>query len=124
MVNEPPTTGDAPAQPQTNTAGQPPTDKPATPPKADIKEVEFEGYKFNVNFDVIDDVENIEIIDKIENQNNVVAIIDFLKSMIGHGQYEIMKEYFVKKDGKFKISKLTGIYQAIFDKFDPKDSPS
>lgn len=99
-------------------ADQPPA--PVEPPKNEIKSVTYDGYTFKVNFDLIDDVENVELIDKIENQKNLKAIVDFLVSIVGAAEYEKLKAYFVKKDGRFKLSKLGELYEAIFAEFDPK----
>ena len=89
--------------------------------KGELIDVEFEGYKFKVDTGLLDDVDALDLIDKIENQSNMKAIVDFLQYLIGPDGYEQMKAYFVKKEGRFKISKLTQIYVAIFEKFDPKD---
>lgn len=114
----------APAAP----APTPPTDKP-TPPtpvdfKGEVKEVEFEGYKFTVDTGLMDDVEVLDMLDQIENQDRPRVIIDFLVLLLGQAGYETMKAYYVKKDGRFKLSTLTGIYQNIFADFDPKGLPS
>lgn len=89
--------------------------------KTDIVEVEHDGYKFKVDTGMIDDVDVLDLIDKIENQNNMKAIVDLLEYLIGVEGYKQMKAYFVKKEGRFRISTLSKIYVAIFEKFDPKD---
>lgn len=93
---------------------------PAETPKPEIKDVTIDGYTFKVNFDMVDDVDNVELIDKIENQQNLKAIVDFLQNLLGADEYENLKAYFVKKDGRFRLSKLGDVYQAIFEQFDPK----
>lgn len=106
--------------PQTPTAPEPaPAPDDAT--KSEIKDVTYDGYTFQVNTDLIDDVDAIELIDKIENQQNLKAIIDFLDYLIGKDEYEKLKAYFVEKDGRFKLTKLGELYQAILEQFDPKD---
>ena len=89
--------------------------------KGEIINIDFEGYKFVVDTGLMDDVDALEMIDSIENKNNMKTIVDFLHYLIGPEEYEKLKAYFVKKDGRFKISTLSKIYVAIFDKFDPKD---
>jgi hypothetical protein len=102
-------------------APEPTGDAPAAQaPTPAIKDVTIDGYTFPVNFDAVDDVENVELIDKIENQANVAAIVEFLQRLLGADEYQKLKDYFVQKDGRFKLSKLGDIYQAIFEKFDPK----
>ncbi len=88
--------------------------------KGELKEVDFEGYKFNVNTDLIDDVEVLELIDRIESKNQIIAVVDFLDYLIGRDEYEKMKAHFVEKEGRFKMTKLMKVYEAIFEKFDPK----
>lgn len=116
-------------QPQPDaTAPTPPTDTPAPPAppdfKGEIKDVEFEGYKFTVDTSKMDDVEVLDMLDQIEHQDRPRVIIDFLVLLLGQAGYDEMKAYYVKKDGRFKLSTLTGIYQNIFADFDPKGLPS
>lgn len=88
--------------------------------KPEIKDVTFEDYTFQVNTDLIDDVDAVDLIDKIENQQNLKAIVDFLQYLLGVEGYDQLKAHFVEKDGRFRLSKLGNIYQAIFARFDPK----
>jgi nicotinic acid mononucleotide adenylyltransferase len=90
------------------------------PAKSTIQEVNIDGYSFKIDTDRIDDVEILDTIDAIENQKKLKEIITFLEFLIGKDGYNSLKDYFVKKDGKFKLSKLFEVYQAIFEKFDPK----
>lgn len=92
--------------------------------KPEIREVEIDGYKFQVNTDFVDDVEIVDMIDEIENKKNLKAIVEFLKYLIGDAGYENIKSFYVKKDGRFRLTKLTEVYQAIFENLDPKDLPS
>lgn len=110
-----------PAQPIP--AGQPatpPVTPPADEPKNTIRKVEYDGYKFEIDEELLDDVELLEMIDGIENGERPALIMTLLKKLVGEDGYEDMKAYFVKKDGRFKMSKLSGIYQGIFENFDPK----
>jgi len=93
-------------------------DKEATPT---TKELEFEGYKFTVDTDLIDDVEALEIIDRIENKGQIAAVVPFLSFLIGKDGYEQMKAHFVKTEGKFRATKLAEVYKIIINNFDPKD---
>lgn len=94
----------------------------ATEKKDDnLKELEAEGYKFTVDTDLLDDVEAFEHIDRIENKNQVTAIVPLMEFLIGKEGFADMKAYFVKKEGKFRVTKLTKVYQVIIDNFDPKD---
>lgn len=103
-------------------AGQPAT-PPVAPPKEPenkVRDIEFDGYKFQLDEELLDDVELLEFIDGIENGEKPALIITLLEKLIGKDGYQEMKAYFVKKDGRFKMSKLMEIYQAIFENFDPK----
>lgn len=92
-----------------------------TPPAVStIKNVTVDGYSFEIDTDRIDDVEILDTIDAIENQKQLKEIITFLKYLVGDEGYEALKAYFVEKDGKFKLSKLFSVYEAIFKEFDPK----
>lgn len=92
--------------------------------KTTVKELELDGYKFTVDTDLIDDVEAFELIDRIENKQQVAAIVPLLKYLIGKDGYEQMKEHYVKTTGRFRASKLSEVYQVIVAGFDPKDLPS
>jgi hypothetical protein len=90
------------------------------PKESTIKSATVGGYEFTFDTDKIDDVEILDTIDAIENQKKLKEIITFLQYLIGADGYEKLKAYFVNKDGKFKLSKLFEVYQAIFEQFDPK----
>jgi len=102
------------AQPETT---QP---EPTAPVSETIKDLEIDGYKFQVDTDLLDDVEAFEHIDRIENKNQVAAIVPLLHFLIGKDGYQAMKAHFTKLDGKFRITKLSKVYQVIIENFDPK----
>lgn len=97
-----------------------PTKENTKAKKSAPKELEFEGYKFKVDTDLLDDVEAFEIIDRIENKGQVAAVVPLLKFLIGDSGYEAMKAHFVKKEGRFRVSKLSKVYEVIVENFDPK----
>lgn len=88
--------------------------------KGEVIDINYEGYEFKVDTALLDDVDALEMIDSIENQNNMKSIVDFLQYLIGKDGYNQMREYFIAKEGRFRISTLSKIYVAIFEKFDPK----
>lgn len=88
--------------------------------KDGLKELEIDGYKFTVDTDLLDDVEVFENIDRIENKGQVVAIVPLLHFLIGKQGYEDMKDHFVKTEGRFRLTKLSKVYQTIIEDFDPK----
>lgn len=101
----------------------PKTDEKAVgiaPPAGDkIKEVTVQGYTFKFDAEKIDDVEVIEMAAKIE-EGQTAKIIEFVKFLLGDDGYTDMKNFFVTQDGKFKLTTLLKIFEAIFEKFDPK----
>ena len=84
-----------------------------------MKEVTVDGYTFKFDGEKIDDVEVIERVAKIE-EGQTAEIIKFVKFLIGDDGYTEMKNFFVTKEGKFKLSTLMKIFEAIFKEFDPK----
>ena len=91
-----------------------------TDKKSTVKELEIDGYKFIVDTDLLDDVEAFEHIDRIENQKQVTAIVPLLTFLIGKDGYDAMKAHFIKTEGKFRITKLSKVYEVIIENFDPK----
>lgn len=120
-----PAPAQAPSEPATAPANVPQADdeKPAgvTPPEAaTVKEIEVDGYKFKVDMDLMDDVEAFEYVDRIENKGQISAIVPLLQFMIGEKGTADMKAHFVKKYGRFRLTKLMNVYEAIAANFDPK----
>lgn len=102
------------------------------PAKPTTKDLEYEGIKFTVNTDLLDDVEAFELIDRIENKKQVAAIVPLLQFLIGEEGYNKLKTDFAAADAKehegeegykarFRVSKLSKIYEVIIENFDPKD---
>lgn len=85
-----------------------------------LAQIEVDGYKFEVDTDLVDDVEMLETIEEIQN-GQPTKIIVFLKQILGEDTYKEMKDHYVKKEGRMRISTLNKIFEAIFEKFDPKD---
>lgn len=96
-----------------------------------VKEVEVDGFKFEVDTDLLDDVETFEMVDRVENKGQVAAIVPLLQLILGDETYSKMKEHFTDLDAKehkdkknykprFRLGKLQEVYLAIIEKFDPK----
>lgn len=117
-----------PSTPAPSTADKQAADAPAPaatstePSKTSdtTKEVDIEGYKLKVDYDLVDDVENLELINKIEQGGYLYGIIEFLVKIVGQSEYDALKAHFVEKYGKLSLTKLGEIYQKIFEQFDPK----
>lgn len=101
-----------------------------------LKQVEVDGYKFQVDTDLLDDVEAFEIIDRIESKGQIAAIVPLLIMLLGDAEYAKLKDAFTKMDAKehakenpkdkdykarFRLGKMSEVYAAIIEKFSPKD---
>ena len=95
------------------------------------KELELDGVKFVVDTDLLDDVEAFELINKIENQNQITAVVPLMHFLVGKEEFERIREEFTKLDAekhkdeegykpRLRIGKLGEIYQVIIKNFDPK----
>ena len=89
--------------------------------KGEKLDIEFDGYSFTVDSALLDDVEIVDLIERIEEKKSLKATVEFLHYLVGKDGYDKMKAFFVERDGRFKLTKLTRVYYAIFEKFDPKD---
>lgn len=97
------------------------TETPQITLPTDVRDFEFEGYKFKVDVNLIDDVDAFEIIDRIENKGQFAAIVPLFRFLVGNDGYDKMRAYFVKKDGKFKATTLINIYKLVLGNLGPKD---
>ena len=84
-----------------------------------LVDITVDGYTFKANVDAADDIETLEIINGVQN-GEVGRIVDLVKMVVGEKGYEDMKAHYVKEHGKMRISTLNKVFEAIFEKFDPK----
>lgn len=96
-----------------------------------VKEIEVKGYTFKVDTDLLDDIETLDLIDRIENKGHVAAILPLLKHIMGADEFSKLEQHFVAEDAKahegkegykprMRMTLLEPIYMAIIEKFDPK----
>lgn len=96
------------------------------------KELTVDGYTFKVDTDLLDDVDAFALINKIENDNQLTAVVPLMNYLIGKPAFDTMKKYFVDKDAeahkdikgyhpRMRLGKLGEIYQEVIKNFDPKD---
>lgn len=120
----PPAPAHAPEAPATAPANVPQgnSTEPTMPPEESktVKEITVDGYKFKVDMDLMDDIEAFQHIDRIENKGQIAAIVPLLQYMVGDKGVEDMTAFFKKKYGKFRLTKLMEVYEAIAANFDPK----
>lgn len=95
------------------------------------KELELDGVKFIVDTDLLDDVEAFALINKIENENQITAVVPLMHFLVGKEEFERIRAEFTKLDAqahegqegykpRLRIGKLGEIYQVIIKNFDPK----
>jgi hypothetical protein len=95
------------------------------------KELELDGVKFTVDTDLLDDVEAFDLINKIETQNQITAVVPLMHFLVGKEEFERIRGEFTALDAKahegedgykprLRIGKLGEIYQVIIKNFDPK----
>lgn len=90
---------------------------------AENKSIEFDGYKIKApSEDVLDNADIFDLLDDIQagNENNL-KLVKLLKALVGENEYKKMRDYFVKKDGKFSATKAGEITGKILESFSPKD---
>lgn len=96
------------------------------------KELTVDGYTFRLDSDLLDDVDAFALINKIENENQITAVVPLMHYLIGKPAFAEMKKYFVDKDAeahkdvkgyhpRMRLAKLGEIYQEVIKNFDPKD---
>lgn len=103
--------------------------------KSTVQEIDVKGYKFKVDTDLLDDVDSLDFIERIENKGQIGVVLPLLKHIMGVKEFEKMKAFYVEADGKehaekhpddkdykprMRMSLLEPIYLAIVEKFDPK----
>lgn len=89
---------------------------------ANIKHVEIDDYKLDVDLDNFDDVKFFEMTEQLEDHPKY--FIDVLKLGIGDAEYDKMAKYFTKRDGRFKMNTVIEAVNKILDITDPKDEAS
>lgn len=116
---------------------EPTNDKPLADMEINEKVLNVDGYEFKVDTDLLDDVDAFKLINKIENDNQITAVVPLMDYLIGADEFNKMKAYFVQKDAeahkdvklaggkkyhpRLRLAKLGEIYQEIIKNFDPKD---
>ncbi len=96
-----------------------------------VKEIDVKGYKFTVDTDLLDDVDSLELIDRIENKGHTAVVLPLLKHIMGNEEFEKLKAHFIAADAeahkdkegykaRMRIEVLSDVYLAIIEKFDPK----
>lgn len=85
-----------------------------------LTKITIEDYSFEIDPDIIDDVEILEQLETTQNGGSV-QLIAMTKKLIGKEEYDKIKAHFMEKHGKMRISTLSLIFTKIFESFDPKE---
>jgi hypothetical protein len=96
-----------------------------------VKEIDVKGYKFMVDTDLLDDVDSLEFIERIESKGQTAVVLPLLKHIMGAEEFDKLKAHFVAADAeahkdkegykpRMRIEVLSDTYLAIIEKFDPK----
>lgn len=88
-----------------------------------IKTINFDGYSLTIpSEDVLDNADIFDLLDDIQNggENNL-KLIKLLKALLGQEEYDKLRNYFVKKDGKFSASNAGEICGKVLESFSPKE---
>lgn len=87
---------------------------------ATAKTIEYDGYKFDLDMEVFDDVRFFEIADELETKP--ILNIELAKMGMGEKNYQKFEEFFKKKDnGRLKMSRVMGVVAKMFEETGPKD---
>lgn len=85
-----------------------------------IKHLAFDGFEYDFDPSVVDDMEFLEFTEKIEN-GEIQYYPKLVIKMIGEDSYVRAKEHFTKKYGKFSVTKCGELFNQSIAKADPKE---
>lgn len=105
--------------------------QPTDEQEVELKKIKFDGYEFECDTDLIDDVEGLDIIHQIEDKGRISAIVPLLHFIMSDDEFNKLSQYFIKKDAdehkkvknyrpRFRATKLSGLYTAIIEQYNPK----
>ena len=81
-----------------------------------LKEIEIDdGLKVKASDDFMDDIETLEVMDRMASDPS--AIIPFIKRVLGEEQYQVVKQHYVKKNGRMRISDLNAVIDKVASEF-------
>lgn len=84
------------------------------------KKIDYEGFSFDADMDMFDNVRFFEIADELETKP--VLNIELAKMGMGEKTYAKFEEFFKKKDGgRLKMTHVMNVVAKIFEEAGPKD---
>ncbi len=84
------------------------------------KNLEFEGFKFSIDANAVDDMEFLELSEKV-NSGNIEFYPKLIRKLLGDDTYEDAKAYFSEKYGKFSATKCSQLFSRAIEQADPKE---
>ena len=84
------------------------------------QDLDFDGFKFTGDPELLDDIRFISTIRAIEQDKDLTKIIDLSEVIMGKDQFNAMVKYFEEKEGKFSLTKLGAFYRFLISKMNPK----
>ena len=81
---------------------------------------EFEGFKFDIVEESVDDMEFLEYSERVTN-GDIVAYVPLVRMLLGDKTYTEAKEYFKKKYGRFTATKCSELFSKAMESVSPKD---
>lgn len=85
-----------------------------------LKDLDFDGFKYTIDTDIVDDMDFLELTDQIEN-GAIQKYPTLVKKFLGEEQYKKLREYMLKKHGKFSATKCGDFFEFTIKSLDPKD---
>ena len=86
-----------------------------------LKTVEFDGFKFDFDPDCVDDMEFLELTDKVENEGDITKYPALVKLLLGEDTYKAACEHFKAKYGRFSATKCSELFKKAIQTADPKE---
>lgn len=84
------------------------------------KNLEFEGFKFKIDTSAVDDMEFLELSEKVSS-GGIEFYPKLVRKLLGDDTYESAKAYFADKYGKFSATKCSQLFSKAIEQADPKE---
>ena len=89
--------------------------------KTQDKKIVVDGIEYIFNEDCIDDMEFLELSDKVQSEDGITAYPALLRKLIWEDKYKEASNHYKEKNGRFKVTDAETIFDAIIKAVDPKD---
>lgn len=89
--------------------------------KTQDKKIVVDSIEYIFNEDYVDDMEVLELSDKVQSEGGITAYPALLRKLIGDEKYKEASDHYKEKNGRFKVTDAQAIFDAIIKAVDPKD---